>query len=464
MRTLADIKRFLRGSKGVKFKGTGRQTKYDWLSRTLSRFDYHAQNKRNKGLLRRYMQCATGLSRAQIARLIARHSWEGALQVQPYRRHRFAPSYTRQDHELLAETDNLHMRLSGPATKQIFRRQYYVYGDARFARLSAISAAHIYNLRVTAAYRAKAITVSRTKAVQVAIGIRRKPQNGSRPGYLRVDTVHQGDRNGEKGVYHINLVDELLQWEIVVCVAEINEAHLQRAIMSALAQFPFEILGFHSDNGSEFINKTVAALLNKLLIEQTKSRSGRTNDNALAESKNGSVIRKHMGHWHIASGWADTINRFYGELFNEYLNFHRPCGYATLTTDERGRRRRQYRHEDYMTPYERFLTLDKPEQYLREGVTLAALEKTAREHGDNEFAALMSRERDRILRRAACGMGEAGQRAPEASQGHHFQDFTLQNRFSTGLPGFTDPTGSSGLQPHRSEERLGQKESKKEAW
>ena len=66
-----------------------------------------------------------------------------------------------------------------------------------------------------------------------------------------------------------------------------------------MEQFPFPILGFHSDNGSEFINHTVAKLLNKLLIEQTKSRPRHSNDNGLVERKNGAVIRKHMGFDHI---------------------------------------------------------------------------------------------------------------------------------------------------------------------
>ena len=75
--------------------------------------------------------------------------------------------------------------------------------------------------------------------------------------------------------------------------------------------FPFRILGFHSDNGSEFINHTVARLLNKLLIEQTKSRPRHCNDNGLAESKNGAVIRKHMGYAHIAAPHAAAIEAFY---------------------------------------------------------------------------------------------------------------------------------------------------------
>ena len=399
IRTLADVKTFLRGAQGVSFRAEGRQAKYRWIARTLTRFGYHAQDKRDKGLLRRYIQRVSGLSRAQITRLIARHLREGKLAERNYKRHRFAPSYTRCDQELLAETDNLHGRLSGPATKRLFQRQYHVYSDERFKRLSGISPAHIYNLRRRPAYRDKAVTVSRTKSVQVAIGVRRKPRPGGRPGYVRVDTVHQGERDGEKGVYHVNLVDEVLQWEIVACVPAISELHLEPALESALAQFPFRILGFHSDNGGEFINSRVAEMLNGLLVKQTKSRSGRTNDNALVEGKNGSVVRKHLGHWHIAGRWAEEINRFYAGLFNDYLNFHRPCGYATTTVDAKGRRRKKYK--TYLTPYERLLKLKKPERFLRDGVSLADLKRTAKAHTDNEFAGLMSAQRDKILREAA---------------------------------------------------------------
>jgi transposase InsO family protein len=98
-----------------------------------------------------------------------------------------------------------------------------------------------------------------------------------------------------KGIYHINAVDEVTQWEIVGATALISEAGLIPVLEAMLEQFPFRIRGFHSDNGSEFINHTVSKLLNKLLIEQTKSRPRRSNDNGLVESKNGAVIRKHIG-------------------------------------------------------------------------------------------------------------------------------------------------------------------------
>jgi transposase InsO family protein len=151
----------------------------------------------------------------------------------------------------------------------------------------------------------------KTRPTPVSIGERRRPEPDGRPGYLRVDAVHQGDQDGVKGVYHINAVDEVTQWQIVGATPRISEAWLKPLLESMLAQFPFRIRGFHSDNGSEFINHTVAESLNKLLIEQTKPRPRHSNDNGLVESKNGAVIRKHMGFDHIPAGHADSINIFW---------------------------------------------------------------------------------------------------------------------------------------------------------
>ena len=106
--------------------------------------------------------------------------------------------------------------------------------------------------------------------------------------------MHQGDLNGEKGAYHINAVDEIVQWEIVSSVERISETYLVPVLESALVQFPFIIQGFHSDNGSEFVNHVVARLLNKLLLHFTKSRPRHPDDNGLVETKNGSVVRKSL--------------------------------------------------------------------------------------------------------------------------------------------------------------------------
>src|SRR6185312_9885529 len=236
----------------------------------------------------------------------------------------------------LAEVDEADETLSGPATRQILKRELEQYGDQRFKRLAGISVAHIYNLRKSRNYREKRLRYEKARPVPIAIGERRRPDPQGKPGYLRVDTVHQGDLDGVKGVYHINAVDEVTQWQVVGATAQIGEQWLIPVLEAMLGQFPFRILGFHSDNGSEFINHTVARLLNKLLAEQTKSRPRHSNDNGLVESKNAAVIRKHIGYGYITASHPSAMMTFYREHLNPYLNFHRPCGVPEITTDNKG--------------------------------------------------------------------------------------------------------------------------------
>ena len=167
--------------------------------------------------------------------------------------------------------------------------------------------------------------VEKTRPRVSRIGERRKPWPNGQPGYIRIDTVHQGDWDGQKGVYHVNAVDEVTQVEMVVSVEKISERYLIPALEQLLDDFPFIIQGFHSDNGSEYVNGKVAGLLEKLRAEFTKSRSRQTNDNALAESKNGHVVRKIFGHDHIPQHWAAQINEFNRQHLNPYINYHRPA-------------------------------------------------------------------------------------------------------------------------------------------
>jgi transposase InsO family protein len=416
IKTVEQIQQVLQSAQGWAFQGGSRKDQYAWIEEVLTRFHYFALRKKAKGVVKTYLRRLTSLSRAQVTRLVARQRRQGSLQAPIAERHRFAVKYTVIDKELLAQTDNAHGRLSGPATSRIFERQYAIYGDQRFERLKNISPAHIYNVRASRTYRLRAQTFARTQAVQVGIGIRRRPEPMGRPGWIRVDTVHQGDGEGTKGAYHLNLVDAVLQWEIVACVEKISERYLVPVLEAALKQFPFRLVGFHTDNGSEYINALVAKLLNKLLIEQTKSRSGRTNDNALVEGKNGSVIRKHMGYWPIAQRHAPLINEFYREHFNGYLNFHRPCGFATVTVDEQGKRHKKY--ETYQTPYERLKSLQDASQYLREGVTFETLDQFAGRQTDNVCAQMMQKAKEQLfqeLGRAEPGRPPVGAGTSETS-------------------------------------------------
>lgn len=396
MVSIAQVKEFLKVARGVEFKGSSKKEKYQWIEAVLLRFRYYSLRKKEKSILKNYIMKMTGYSDAQITRLIERKRKWGKIIEKTGKRHAFSRVYTPDDLALLIETDNAHRRLSGPATKEIFKRAFLVFKKKEFSKMKNISVSHIYNLRQTRNYQSRVKIYIPTKSVQVKIGERLKPDPQGKPGYIRVDTVHQGDREKEKGVYHINCVDSVTQWEIVGAVEQISEYYLEPLLEDLIAQYPFRIFGFHSDNGSEFINKIVAKLLNKLLIKQTKSRTRHCNDNALAESKNGSVIRKHMGYHHIARKHAAVINQFDKEYFNVYLNYHRPCGFATIFTDNKGKQKKKY--ETYLTPYDKFRSLKNPKQYLKKGVTLKSLDTIAQEKSDNEFAALMEKTKDTLFK------------------------------------------------------------------
>jgi transposase InsO family protein len=238
---------------------------------------------------------------------------------------------------------------------------------------------------------------TKTKPAAVKIGERARPEPKGQPGYIRIDTVHQGDLNGQKGVYYVNAVDEVTQWEIVASVERISEAYLVPVLESLLAQFPFVIKGFHSDNGSEFVNHVVAGLLNKLLIRFTKCRPRHTNDNGLVESKNGSVIRKNLGYAYIPQACAELINGYNRDFLNPYINFHRPCFFPFAVIDHRGKVKKTYPYEEVMTPYEKLKSLPQAEKYLRSGVTFEMLEAIANQMSDNQSAERMVKARSNLF-------------------------------------------------------------------
>jgi hypothetical protein len=393
--SLEQIRAFLAGSGEVRFAGQKREEVYAWTERTLQQHQYAGLSKQEKGLLRRYVARMTGLSRAQVTRLISGYAETGRVKAAPYQRTKFATRYTKADVELLAYVDKSHGNLSGPATKRILEREYSEYGQGVYERLAAISVAQIYRFRSSAAYRKRNTSYQPTRPTPIPIGERRKPRPQGRPGYLRIDTVHQGDRDGVKGIYHINAVDEVTQWEIVAATPQISEHWLIPLLEQLLEQFPFTIRGFHSDNGSEFINYTVARLLDKLLIEQTKSRARRTGDNGLVECKNGAVVRKHMGFGHIAAPHAEAVDLFHQRYLNPYVNFHRPCAVAEIVEEPNGKRRRVYRR--WATPFEMFRQTPQCECLLRPGVKMADLERFAKAQSDTEAAIEMQQAKRQLL-------------------------------------------------------------------
>ena len=401
LQTLDQVREFLDGSRTLDLQTQTRADAYALVAKTVQRFDYLLQGKADKGVLRRFLAKVTGLSRAQLTRLLTQHRTTGEVaDRRGAPRRPFPRRYTSTDSGLLAEVDTLHGTLSGPATRKLCARAYHLFDDRRFERLAAISNGHLYNLRHSTSYqRRRGTTPTPTRPVQVAIGERRRPQPFGQPGYVRVDSVHQGDLDGIKGLYHLNLVDEVTQFQFVGSVEHLHAACLAPVLDALLRAFPFTLQGFHTDNGSEYINRDVAALLQALHIDEfTKSRARRSNDNALVESKNGSVIRKHLGYGHIPSRYAERVNVFTQQVLSPYLNFHRPCFFPTEQVDAKGRVRKRYRDADIMTPYEKLKSLPGAAACLTPGTTFAQLDAVASALSDNAAARALNEARIRLFR------------------------------------------------------------------
>lgn len=384
IQTIEELSSFISGSRKFVIKAVTIEDKYEVIEELSHRFNYFRLGRKDKRVVLTVLKLFTGYKKSQLHRLIG-STRDRKLARKPYIRINTHRTYTGADIALLEQTDELHYRLAAASTHEIMRREYEIFGHTQFKNLSHISLSHINNLRERDLYKAKYL--KHTQAKQATIGETRKPEPNGKPGSIRIDTVHQRD------VYHINSIDEVTQWEIIVCVPQISELYLMPALELLLSQYPFTIFNFHSDRGSEFINHIVAELLNKLLIHQTKSRSKHVNDNALIESKNGSILRKNLGFFHINQAQADDYNNFFQTWFNPYLNYHRPCGFVTETRiDYKGREKKIY--GQYTTPYEKLKEISKRtnKNYLKKGITFEKLDQRAYAMSDNEFAGKMRKQ------------------------------------------------------------------------
>ncbi|MBL4681904.1 MAG: transposase family protein [Pseudomonadales bacterium] len=337
--TINQLADFLSGAQSVAFTVVdNKDACYRWIQGELAKFSYMTLSKSDKGVVIQYLMKISGYSRQQITRLIKQYKTRGRLRRRQRTVAGFKTKYTEQDIGLLAEMDKRHETPCGQVIKKLCERANTVFGEDEYANLSEISVSHLYNLRKTSVYVGKRRHFEKTKSKPSTIGERRKPQPNQQPGYIHIDTVHQGDLDKKKGVYHINAVDEETQYEIVCTVEKISERYLIPVLEAMLEAFPFVIKGFHADNGSEYINRHVVKLLEKLRIELTKSRARQSNDNALVESKNGFVIRKIFGYDHIQQRWAPLINEFNMNYLNDYLNYHRPCFLLKQNGIKKGKR------------------------------------------------------------------------------------------------------------------------------
>lgn len=392
LRTLSQLRAFLSSTQTLDFVSLADTAAcYAHVAKSVRNFAYETLGRADRSVVLRYLERTSGYSSAQVKRLVARALAGAVLQrryVAPATA--YAKRFTDQDIALLAQTDRAFDTLSGAATTHVLWRQWHVYGDARFERLSAISVSHLYNLRGSERYERERVhrskTISSTRCSQ--IGERRAPRPQGHAGHIRIDSVHQGDHDGIKGVYHINAVDIVTQWQVVVCTEFISHSYMRTVVELLIEQFPFKLRGIHADNGVEYINERMFELMENARIELTKSRPRRSTDNALVEGKNGAVVRRMFGFAHIARSRAGLLNEFNREHFNPLNNLHRPCLFATLQDDPKkpGRTIKRYHAKDAQTPLEKLASLPAGLRHLKAGVTIKALLAQAAKQSDLQAA------------------------------------------------------------------------------
>ena len=309
IRTIGQVAAFVEASEPVDFQPADRKGAYELVARILSRLGYYALDRPSKTRVKRFLSKTTGYSRAQITRLIRQHGKTGRVadrrdgnQGRPFER-----VYTPVDARLLARVGADLGQMSGLATRVVLHREFHVFGDARFERLAGISASHIYNLRGSRTYRTRRTVVVGTRAGSVAVGERRAPRPDGQPGFLRVDTVHQGDRDGAN------------------------------------------------------------------------------------------VVRRFLGHEHIPRHFAPLVDAFAREYLSPYLNYHRPCLFASEREGANGRIRRVYRARDVCAPYEKLRSLPGAGSHVKPGVTFAGLDAEAHAISDLRAARALNAARNRLF-------------------------------------------------------------------
>jgi len=239
LNTIAAVKRFLDGTQDVAISlATTKQARYQWVQKTLAKYQYLLLRKADRGVITRYLMKVTGYSHAQIKRLIQKYKKTGSVRVKLACRNGFNQKYTKSDIRLLAAMDKRHGQPSGAVLKKLCERAYKQFGQNEYQQLAGISISHLYNLRASKTYQRQRCTLIKTRPTKAPIGQRRKPCPNNQPGYIHIDSAHQGDQDKRKGIYHVNAVDEVTQFQVIVTLERISEEFMLPALIHLLAYFP----------------------------------------------------------------------------------------------------------------------------------------------------------------------------------------------------------------------------------
>ena len=399
LQTLDQVREFLAGSRPLDLQLETRAEAYAFVAETLQRFDYSRQGKADKGLIRRFLNKVTGLSRAQVTRLLHQHRTTGAIADRRRPRHPFPRRYTKADIGLLAEVDALHGTLSGPATRKLCVRALQLFGDRRFERLAAISNGHLYNLRHSTSYQRRRGTMpAPTRPVHIAIGERRRPQPSDNPAtcgsILSTKETSTASRASTTSTSSTRSPSSSSSARSSASTRPASPPSSKpcsgRSPLTSVDSTPTTVRSSSTTKSSPGCKPSTST-------SSPSPDPAAATTTPLVESKNGSVIRKHLGYGHIPSRYAERVNAFTQQVLSPYLNFHRPCLFPVDEVDAKGRVRKRYPHANVMTPYEKLKSLPNAAACLKLGTSFDQLDAVAAAMSDSDAARALNQARDRLF-------------------------------------------------------------------
>jgi hypothetical protein len=174
------------------------------------------------------------------------------------------------------------------------------------------------------------------------------------PGFLEIDLVgHDGGVIDSHHGFTLNAVDIASGWNSSTALKNKAQVWTLEGVQKIQAKLPFPLLGLDSDNGSEFINKTLYDFCQEQKITFTRSRPYRKNDSCFVEQKNYSVVRRAVGYQRFdTEAQLLLLNQLY-EALDLYTNFFQPS--MKLQSKERHGARVKKKYDRTRTPYQRLL-------------------------------------------------------------------------------------------------------------
>ena len=189
------------------------------------------------------------------------------------------------------------------------------------------------------------------------------------PGFFEMDMVehYNGPKIDGDYLHTLVLTDIASGWTECFAMRHRSQALVIDGLDKVAADLPFPMLGVDSDNDSAFMTQDVFDYCKAHLLEQTRSRAYKKNDQAWVEQKNGAIVRRLVGYGRLSGADAtNTLARLYASA-RLYINFFQPSFKLKSKTRDGARVKKVYHPP--ATPCERLITHPAVDPVIKEKLT-----------------------------------------------------------------------------------------------